>query len=225
VRKALASKAEVALVAASGAIGASAVVFAGSVLETAYSGCAPDGSCVVNAGSWDHDECCFAHPSGHFCGIENAFASGSCTTAWNKAVHRVVHGLNWRRHPDRCRVDDDGIVDFPTYCAPAGTIVASTDRAKCCGRRTRRFDGLRDGLQAVLQALIFDGSYTARVCVGGAPGGGVAGGGTTSSGGSTGGTAPANGGTGAVCTTSASCPASSVCISTQAGQPRHCVAA
>src|SRR5262249_21190639 len=66
----------------------------------------------------------------------------------------VVHGLNWHRHVDRCRVDDDGIVDFAEYCAPAGTIVASTDRLKCCGRRTRAFRLERDLGQAMAKALM-----------------------------------------------------------------------
>jgi hypothetical protein len=216
----LSTEAEAAIVAASGAIGLSALTFAGSVLETEYSGCAPDGSCVVNAGSWDHDQCCFAHPSGHFCGIDHAFASGSCTNEWNEAVHRVVHGLNWRRRPDQCRVDDDGIVDFATYCAPAGAIVAKEDRAKCCGRRTRRFDLGRDWLQAASQALILDGTYTPRVCVGGARGGGIAGGGGGSS---SGGTSTPHSTPGPTCATDAACPTGSICISTEPNGPKHCV--
>ena len=164
----LSTEAEATIVLAAGTISPQAVVLGvASILETAYSGCAPDGSCVINAGSWDHDECCFDHPSGHFCGIENAFASSNCTAVWDKAVHRVVHGLNWRRHVDQCRVDDDGTVDFAEYCAPAGTIVASTDRQKCCGRRTRAFRLERDLGQALAQALILDGTFQARVCVGG----------------------------------------------------------
>ena len=119
----LSTEAEAMIVLAAGTVSPQAVVLgAASIVETAYSGCAPDGSCVINARIWEHDECCFDHPSGHFCGIEDAFASGSCSAAWDKAVHRVVHGLNWRGHVDRCRVDDDGIVDFAEYCAPVGTI-------------------------------------------------------------------------------------------------------
>jgi hypothetical protein len=213
----LSTEAEVALVAAAGAISPQGILLAGaSVLETAYSGCAPDGSCVINAGSWAHDECCFANPSGVFCGLEDAFASGTCGTAWNRAVHRVVHGLNWRRKVDQCRVDDDGIVDFAEYCAPAGTIVASGDRTKCCGRRTRAYRASRDLGKAIAQAVIFDGTFTPRVCIGSAPA-------QAPTGGSSGGTTTPPSVNGKPCTQNSQCGSGAICASPGAGEPKVCL--
>ena len=219
---AIPTEAEATLVAAAGVISPAAVAFAAaSVLETAYLGCAPDGSCVVNAGSWSHDECCADEgAAGVFCSLEGAITPGGpCQAAWDKAVHRVVHGLNWRRHLNQCRFDDDGRVDFAEYCAPAGTIVARQDRTRCCGGRTRAFRVERDFFQAVSQALVLDGSFTPRVCVGQAP-----------SGTSTGGTSGSNSGGGSTpsvngrpCSTSAQCGAGAVCMAPRAGDPKVCL--
>lgn len=126
-------------------------------------GCNGD-QCVINAGSWDHDECCFTNPNGHFCGVQNAASGPTCTTQWDKAVHRVTHGLSWRRTLDRCRHDTDGRVDFAEYCAFDGTIVASNDTAKCCSQRARPYDAQRDAFMAGHQGLWLDGSFTPVVC-------------------------------------------------------------
>jgi hypothetical protein len=215
----LATEAEAALVAAAGAISPQGLLLAGaSFIETAYSGCAPDGSCVINAGSWDHDECCFANPAGVFCGIEDAFASGTCGASWDRAVHRVVHGLNWRRDVNQCRVDDDGIVDFAEYCAPAGTIVASEDRLKCCGRRTRAYRTKRDLGKAIAQAVILDGTFRPRVCVGNAPATPPSGGGS----GSGGATTPPSV-NGKPCTQTSQCGSGAICASPGAGKPKVCL--
>jgi hypothetical protein len=213
----LSTEAEAALVAAAGAISPQGIFLAGaSLFETAYSGCAPDGSCVINAGSWAHDECCFANPAGVFCGLEDAFASGTCGASWDRAVHRVVHGLNWRRKVNQCRVDDDGIVDFAEYCAPAGTIVASGDRQKCCGRRTRAYRTGRDLGKAIAQAVVFDGTFRPRVCVGNPPA-------TPPTGGGSGGTSTPPSVNGKPCTQSSQCGAGAICAAPSAGKPKVCL--
>jgi hypothetical protein len=209
------TEAEVALVAAAGVISPAAVAFAAaSFLETSYLGCAPDGSCVVNAGSWAHDECCASEgAAGVFCSVESAFnPGGPCQGSWDRAVHRVVHGLNWRRRLNQCRIDNDGRVDFAEYCAPAGTIVARPDRARCCGGRTRAFRIERDFFQAVSQALVLDGSFTPRVCTGAAPASPSTGSGSTP---------PSI--NGRPCTTNAQCGSGAICATPQPGDPKVCL--
>ena len=94
-----------------------------------FAGCIGD-ECTINAGSWDHDECCFRSPNGHFCGVQNAANGPACSAQWNVAIHRVTHGLSWRRQINKCVHNTVGRVDFSSYCAFSGWIVASTDRAK-----------------------------------------------------------------------------------------------
>jgi hypothetical protein len=131
--------------------------------EAVRAGCL-GGWCWINAGSWNHDQCCFANPNGQWCaGPASSFASG-CNASWDQAHHRLDHGLNWRRRIDTCRVDTDGVVDFAEYCAPAGTIVASTDAARCCSGATRAFNATTDASTAEAQRVVFDGSFVARVC-------------------------------------------------------------
>jgi hypothetical protein len=220
---ALPTEAEVALGAAAGVISPAGVLFAAaSFLETSYLGCAPDGSCVVNAGSWAHDECCASEgAAGVFCSVEGTLQPGGpCQGSWDRAVHRVIHGLNWRRHLDQCRVDGDGRVDFADYCAPAGTIVARSDRTRCCGQRTRPFRFESDFPQAVRQALILDGSFTPRVCTGQAPASAPSGNG--SGGGSSGGSSTSSV-NGRSCTTNAQCGSGAICAAPHAGAAKVCL--
>lgn len=126
-------------------------------------GCKGD-RCWTNAGSWEHDECCAVYPRGHWCGDLTTLASTDCKAAWDRAVHRVTHGLSWRREVDRCRVDDDGLVDFAEYCAPPGVIVATDDTASCCSRRARALNIFFDFFRIARQRVLVDDSFRPVVC-------------------------------------------------------------
>ncbi|MEY4512031.1 MAG: hypothetical protein RLZZ450_4153 [Pseudomonadota bacterium] len=93
-------------------------------------------SCWVNAGSWMHDECCAANPTGRWCGGPASASNARCEVSWDRAVTRTLSGLNWRRVVDRC-APFTAAVNFSAYCAPAGTIVASGDTNRCCSGSSR----------------------------------------------------------------------------------------
>lgn len=99
------------------------------------------GSCFINGGSWDHDECCWANPRGMACrsGPLDAVTGhdGHCVAAWDKALRLVRKGLNWKRDVDFSRGNATGSVEFAIYCAPANTLVPPEDGRRCCSRRTR----------------------------------------------------------------------------------------
>jgi hypothetical protein len=99
------------------------------------------GRCQINGGSWEHDECCAAHPQGMACqkGPLDALTghSGHCVAAWDKAVRLFTKGLMWSREVDFNRPNRTGIVEFNLYCAPKGALVPPGDANKCCSRRTR----------------------------------------------------------------------------------------
>lgn len=126
-------------------------------------GCTGD-RCWTNAGSWEHDECCAVNPEGHWCGDLTTLAHTECKAAWDRAVHRVTHGLSWQRRVDRCRVDDDGLVDFDEYCAPRGVIVATEDAASCCSRRARALNIFFDFVRIARQRVLVDDSFQPVVC-------------------------------------------------------------
>ena len=100
-----------------------------------------NGSCLINSGSWDHDECCFRNLQGMACqrGPLDAITGhdGNCVAAWDKAVRLVGKGINWRRNVDFTRVNTTGTVEFNLYCAPRNTLLPPPDSAKCCSRLTR----------------------------------------------------------------------------------------
>lgn len=126
-------------------------------------GCDAAGRCWINAGSWLHDQCCFRNRDGYFC--DGIFSTGAttCRAEMNTAIHRAQHNLGWRRTVSMTRDDNDGIVDFAEYCAPAGTIVASQDVIRCCSGRGRGFDPSNDAPGNV----VMDGSFTPMVCLAG----------------------------------------------------------
>lgn len=97
------------------------------------------GQCAINAGSWEHDECCFAHPGGMACKagpLDYATGhNGRCVTEWNKALSHLSAGLNWTRRIDFNRPNSTGRVDFLQYCAPTGTRVHPDDVRYCCSRQ------------------------------------------------------------------------------------------
>ena len=100
-----------------------------------------NGSCLINGGSWDHDECCFRNRQGMACQIGPVDAvtghNGQCVAAWDKALRLVSKGLSWRRNVDFSRGNSTGTVEFNLYCAPANSLLPPADAAKCCSRLTR----------------------------------------------------------------------------------------
>jgi len=99
------------------------------------------GFCFVNGGSWDHDECCFAHPHGMACQLGPIDAitghDGNCVAAWNKAVRLAAKKLFWMRAVDFSLANTSGTVEFEIYCAPGNSLVPPEDARKCCSGQTR----------------------------------------------------------------------------------------
>jgi hypothetical protein len=125
--------------------------------------------CWVNAGSWLHDQCCAASPTGRWChGPLSAF-NAACTGVWDTATHRYNHNLGWKRTLDLCKSSSSGTVVFADYCAPGDTIVAQPDGIRCCGRMTRPFVASSDAALARNQGVRLDGSFVPVVCVGELP--------------------------------------------------------
>jgi len=136
-------------------------------LGEAYWGCAGN-NCVINAGSWVHDQCCAEYPEvGRFCGpAEKTAFSKVCWTETDRAGHRLAHRLSWKRRVNTCTPNGTGIVNHAEYCAPAGTIVAKEDAPMCCSRMARAFNPQDAGDQGLARAqrVIFDPSYVPAVC-------------------------------------------------------------
>ncbi len=115
-----------------------------------------NGKCPVNAGSWEHDECCWRNPNGVACvagpldeiGRYTRKATGGgetvCGPEWDKAVSHSIGQLNWWRDIDFLKANRSGRVVFNEYCAPAGTILKRADRKYCCSRSQRALDRDRD---------------------------------------------------------------------------------
>ena len=105
------------------------------------------GSCTINAGSWQHDECCMRNRDGGMCDgrfeeIVTAQGIGGppqvCQAEFNMAFSRVGTPLSWRRPVDVNVVNNSGTVDFAAYCAPAGTFMPRREAARfCCSRQAR----------------------------------------------------------------------------------------
>ncbi len=96
------------------------------------------GTCFINGGSWDHDECCFRNPGGVACNLPHPDdGSGTCGAAFAKAVRLAAKGLFWSRRIDFNERNRTGTVVFAEYCAPANALVPPADGVKCCSRATR----------------------------------------------------------------------------------------
>lgn len=97
------------------------------------------GSCQINAGSWEHDECCFTHSQGMACQagpLDYAIGhNGQCVNEWNKALARLGSGLNWTRRIDFNKPNTVGRVEFSAYCAETGVRVHQDDVRYCCSRQ------------------------------------------------------------------------------------------
>jgi hypothetical protein len=126
-------------------------------------GCAGS-ECVINAGSIKHDECCFSNQStGTMCGV----AIGTqCNEEWNKAIHRTIHRLSWKRRINTCEINNTGTVDLESYCAPNGTVVAQDDSQFCCSGTVRRLNPRNpaDRMIILKQNVFLDGSFRPVVC-------------------------------------------------------------
>lgn len=94
--------------------------------------------CMVSAGSIEHDSCCFRHPGGAGCGGQPATAD--CGFEWARAQQRVIQGLYWLRRVDPQQANRSGRVEFQTYCAPAGSVIAAGDERYCCNRAAVALD-------------------------------------------------------------------------------------
>ncbi|MEO8218420.1 MAG: hypothetical protein ABI718_15165 [Acidobacteriota bacterium] len=113
-------------------------------LTTPFSLCL-NGVCWVNAGSWDHDECCFANPNGMACTAgPMAPQDGHCGGPWDRALSRLAAGYNWTRAVSFTVPNRTGTVGHNQWCAPSGTIVHRLDASKCCSSSARSIDAIRD---------------------------------------------------------------------------------
>jgi hypothetical protein len=95
------------------------------------------GRCFINGGSWDHDECCFAHPQGKACRLPELAHDGNCVTAWDKALRLTGKGLMWQRSINFAEGNTTGRVDFAKYCAPANALLNPADANRCCAGSAR----------------------------------------------------------------------------------------
>jgi hypothetical protein len=108
-------------------------------------------TCYINAGSWEHDECCIAKRVG---GPAPAAEQGSCSpnqaalrnepwvcsAEFNKAVAHFTLGFTWVRQVDASIENTSGQVDFAAYCAPTGSILATGDAdTYCCSRASQPY--------------------------------------------------------------------------------------
>ena len=96
-----------------------------------------NGHCMINAGSWQHDECCWLHPRGTGCQVgsvgEITANDGNCAVSWNKAFDRLGRNLSWvRNNIDFNETNTSGTVVFFKYCSPTGSIVDRNDVSFCC---------------------------------------------------------------------------------------------
>ncbi|MDQ3472111.1 MAG: hypothetical protein M3447_00090 [Acidobacteriota bacterium] len=109
--------------------------------------------CLINAGSWDHDECCWQFPNGKVCRNLGATHDGKCSAEFSKALTRLAGGYNWRRSISFSTLNTTGVVDRNAFCAPGGTVVHKNDADRCCSTRVRLLaNALSDPLQAAADA-------------------------------------------------------------------------
>ncbi len=146
-----------------GAVGAQCGV------QQGLAGFCAGGRCPVNAGSWEHDECCWKNPNGLACkdGPLDYLAPtrhrNVCAAEWDKAVAHWVGGLNWWRDVNFRKANTTGVVVHGDYCAPAGTIILAADARKCCSRSARQ-PNVRDTPTYVAQGVKNPADPNLRVC-------------------------------------------------------------
>ncbi|MGB3455432.1 MAG: hypothetical protein WBG08_12395 [Litorimonas sp.] len=141
-----------------GAVGQGCALLTSGVFAEERSSCLPgyrrnEVSCMVNTGSWAHDECCADHPEGIMCG--GSQSDPVCQAEWDHAVaHTIGQVYSWRVVADPRVLDYDGEVDHDKYCAPEGATLAPREgAAHCCSRKVRK-----------LHAWFFGTHYIADIC-------------------------------------------------------------
>ncbi|MCW3835073.1 Ig-like domain-containing protein [Sphingomonas canadensis] len=109
-------------------------------------GTCANGECKINRGSWEHDECCFANPTGGVCDdkpweVITAQGIGQpaqiCTAAFNLALGRLNGPYTWKRRVDFSARNNTGRVVHADYCAPRDALVPVGEDRFCCSRTTR----------------------------------------------------------------------------------------
>ena len=116
------------------------------------------GTCFINGGSWDHDECCFHNKGGVACNLPHQDdGSGTCGLLFAKAIRLATKGLMWSRRIDFTERNPTGIVDHAKYCAPANSLLPPNDQAKCCSFATR-------DLNAAESAAAFAAGESLKAC-------------------------------------------------------------
>lgn len=96
--------------------------------------------CLVNTGSWRHDECCARPGPGVMCsgGGEQTTA---CSAEWARAHHRTTNGYSWWRSLNPSFADSTPLtIDRPLYCAPSNAKIHRNDTPSslfCCSGRSR----------------------------------------------------------------------------------------
>ena len=100
-------------------------------------------NCLVNEGSWGHDECCFrTNERGTWCGPQNAFSPG-CEREWNDSIRYTPMPFgSWVRSVNSNLRDTDGLVDHNLYCAQRGTILPREVTQRCCSRSAAPLEGI-----------------------------------------------------------------------------------
>lgn len=97
-----------------------------------------NGTCFINGGSWDHDECCFRSPGGVACNLPHPDdGTGTCGAFFAKAARLAAKGIFWSRRIDFSERNSTGRVVFAEYCAPPNSLLPPGDVAKCCSGSTR----------------------------------------------------------------------------------------
>jgi hypothetical protein len=130
--------------------------------------CGP-GGCLINGGSWEHDECCAEHPAGMACrrGPFDAALGhdGNCVREWDKAVTLAALGLNWFRRLDTNKCNASGRVVFSEYCALKGSLVHKDDVQYCCSRTAVTLDQITQTERTALGPALAAIGDTAQVRV------------------------------------------------------------
>jgi hypothetical protein len=126
-----------------------------------------NGRCSINAGSWEHDECCWANPNGMACRAGpldylRTDHGGQCENAWNKALLRLAENFVWARTVDFREPNSSGRVVHQQYCALAGTAMHTGEDRYCCSRATRAVQLPADAVR--IAHLTPSAIANARIC-------------------------------------------------------------
>ena len=110
----------------------------GDLANGQVSTCLTGEACLVNAGSWTHDECCVRNPNGFMCGGASAGPGAACAAEFALGAARLNSPYNWTRRVDPSLVNSTGVVDHERYCALAGAPMPAGEAEFCCSRAVRQ---------------------------------------------------------------------------------------